>query len=91
VYGQNPGLRDWLEQQQIGYVMAVPCSELITVAADHKRADALGRLVPRHAWQQLSCADGSKGPAHRFLLCWDRWDNSGLPGGPGRRAPGPEY
>ena len=62
VYGQNPGLRDWLEQQQIGYVMAVPCSELITVAADHKRADALGRLVPRHAWQQLSCADGSKGP-----------------------------
>jgi SRSO17 transposase len=62
VYGQNPGLRDWLEQQQIGYVMAVPCSELITVAADRKRADALGRLVPRRAWQQLSCADGSKGP-----------------------------
>ena len=52
VYGQNPGLRDWLEDQQIGYVMAVPCSELITVAAGRKRADALGRLVPRHAWQQ---------------------------------------
>jgi SRSO17 transposase len=63
VYGQNPGLRDWLEGQQIGYVMAVPCSELITVAAGRrKRADALARLVPREAWQQLSCADGSKGP-----------------------------
>ena len=48
VYGQNPGLRDWLEGQQIGYVMAVPCSELITVAAGRrKRADALARLVPR--------------------------------------------
>ena len=33
VYGQNPGLRDWLEDEHIGYVMAVPCSELITVAA----------------------------------------------------------
>ena len=63
VYGQNPGLRDWLEGQQIGYVMAVPCSELITVAAGRrKRAGALARLVPREAWQRLSCADGSKGP-----------------------------
>ena len=48
MYGQNPGLRDWLEDRQIGYVMAVPCSELITVAAGRrKRADALARLVPR--------------------------------------------
>ena len=62
VYGQNPGLRDWLEQEQIGYVMAVPCSELITVAAGRRRADALARLVPGGAWQRLSCADGSKGP-----------------------------
>ena len=63
MYGQNPGLRGWLEGQQIGYVMAVPCSELITVAAGRRqRADALARLVPREAWQHLSCADGSKGP-----------------------------
>ena len=47
VYGQNPGLRDWLEDRQIGYVMAVPCSELITVPAGRKRADALAALVPR--------------------------------------------
>ena len=62
VYGQNPGLRDWLEDHQIGYVMAVPCSELITVAAGRRRADALAALVPGQAWQRLSCADGSKGP-----------------------------
>src|SRR5271165_2788986 len=29
--------------------------------------------------------------AHRGLLCWGLLDNGGLPGGPGRRAPGPEY
>ena len=26
-YGQNPGLRGWLEEQEISYVMAVPVSE----------------------------------------------------------------
>ena len=62
VYGQNPGLRDWLEDREIGYVMAVPCSELMITAAGRKRADELAALVPREAWQQLSCADGSKGP-----------------------------
>jgi hypothetical protein len=63
VYGQNPGLREWLEGRQIGYVMAVPCSELITVAAGRrKRADELAGLVPQQAWQQMSCADGSKRP-----------------------------
>jgi SRSO17 transposase len=62
VYGQNPGLRQWLEKREISYVMAVPCSELATVAAGRRRADELAGLVPGTAWQRLSCADGSKGP-----------------------------
>jgi SRSO17 transposase len=62
VYGQNPGLRDWLEDGGIGYVMAVPCSEVLIAAAGRHRADELAALVPGRAWQQLSCADGSKGP-----------------------------
>ena len=74
VYGQNPGLRDWLEQEHIGYVMAVPCSELVTVAAGRRRADALARLVPGGAWQRLSCADGSKGPR---LYDWALVDAAG--------------
>ena len=37
VYGQSPGLRDWLEDQQIAYVMAMPCSEMMTVAAGRRR------------------------------------------------------
>jgi SRSO17 transposase len=62
VYGQNPGLRGALEEQDISYVMAVPCSEPVTVPAGQRRADELAALVPAGAWQRLSCADGSKGP-----------------------------
>jgi SRSO17 transposase len=62
VYGQNPGLRDWLEEQRIRYVMAVPCSEPVTTAAGKIRADELAARVPGDGWQVLSCGDGSKGP-----------------------------
>jgi SRSO17 transposase len=62
VYGQNPALRDWLEDQHVSYVMAVPCSELFATAAGKIRADALAALVPAAGWQRLSCGDGSKGP-----------------------------
>ena len=62
VYGGNPKLRQWLEEQEIGYVMAVACSEMFATAAGAMRAGGLAALVPREAWQRLSCADGSKGP-----------------------------
>jgi SRSO17 transposase len=62
VYGQNPGLRQWLEKQHVRYVMAVPCSQLIATAAGQVRADQLAALVPPAGWQALSCGDGAKGP-----------------------------
>jgi SRSO17 transposase len=62
VYGGNPGLRSWLEEEGISYVMAVACSEMITAPAGRFRADELAALVPASGWQRLSCADGSKGP-----------------------------
>jgi SRSO17 transposase len=61
-YGQNPGLRDWLEEQRIPCVMAVPVSELCATAAGKIRADKLGARVPPGGWQVLSCGDGPKGP-----------------------------
>jgi SRSO17 transposase len=61
-YGQNPGLRDWLEENQISYVMAVPVSEPCATGAGRFRADELAARVPGHGWQALSCGDGSKGP-----------------------------
>jgi SRSO17 transposase len=62
VYGGNPGLRSWLEEEGISYVMAVACSEMIAAPAGRFRADELAALVPASGWQRLSCADGSKGP-----------------------------
>jgi SRSO17 transposase len=62
VYGGNPGLRAWLEEQEIPYVMATACSDPIPVAAGGMRAGELAALVPQDGWQRLSCADGSKGP-----------------------------
>ena len=62
VYGSNPGLRSWLEEQGISYVMATACSDVIPMAAGGMRADEAGGLVPKDGWQRLSCADGSKGP-----------------------------
>jgi SRSO17 transposase len=62
VYGQNPGLREWLEGQHVRYVMAVPCSEQVATAAGRLRADGLAARVPRDGWQRMSCGDGSKGP-----------------------------
>jgi SRSO17 transposase len=62
VYGGNPGLRSWLEGEGISYVMAVACSEMITVPAGRFRGDELAALVPPSGWQRLSRADGSKGP-----------------------------
>ena len=43
-------------------MLAVTCDEMIAVPAGSRRADELAALVPRDAWQRLSCADGSKGP-----------------------------
>ena len=62
VYGGNPGLRGWLEEQGIAYVMAVACNDVAAIAAGGMRADEAAGLVPKDGWQRLSCADGSKGP-----------------------------
>jgi SRSO17 transposase len=62
VYGQNPGLRQWLEKQEIRYVMAIPCSLEVATPAGKIRADELAAMVPPAGWQRLSCGDGAKGP-----------------------------
>jgi len=61
-HGGNPGLREYLEEQEIPYVLAVACNAMIPTAAGARRADELAALVPAGAWQRLSCAGGSKGP-----------------------------
>jgi SRSO17 transposase len=62
-YGQNPGLRGWLEQQDIAYVMATRCDEQVPSGLHTTtRVDQLIVKVRPGAWQRLSGGDGAHGP-----------------------------
>lgn len=63
-YGDNPGLRVWLRQRGLAYVMAVSCDQRFTTPTGPLRADELARSAPRKGWQRLSAGLGSKG--HRL-------------------------
>ena len=60
-YGDNPGLRSWLEQQDIPYVMAISCDQRLSTPTGRVRADELAALAPTRGWQRLSAGAGSKG------------------------------
>jgi SRSO17 transposase len=62
VYGRDPKLRAFLEQQQVGYVLAVGVDFSAPTAAGPHRADHLAKLVGAQAWERRSCGAGSKGP-----------------------------
>jgi SRSO17 transposase len=61
-FGQNPGLRDYLQENRIPYVMAVPKNtQFIDSGGATVQFDVLaGRLRP-NAWQRRACGIGSKG------------------------------
>lgn len=81
-FGQNPGLRDYLEQSRIPYVMAVPKSTQFTdTAGQLAQIDTLAQQVRRNNWQRRACGIGSKGhrvydwalidsadPDHQYLI-----------------------
>jgi SRSO17 transposase len=61
-YGQAKWLQDWLEDQDIWYVMAIRCSDTLTTPEGEHRADALIAAVPSRAWQKISAGAGAHGP-----------------------------
>jgi SRSO17 transposase len=60
-YGDNPGLRAWLEDQDLNYVMAISCDQRFSAPTGRLRADELAALAPKRGWQRLSAGAGSKG------------------------------
>jgi SRSO17 transposase len=60
-YGDNPGLRAYLEDQDINYVMAISCDQRFSTPTGRVRADELAALAPKRGWQRLSAGQGSKG------------------------------
>lgn len=81
-FGQNPGLRAYLEEHQISYVMAVPKNTEFTDTAG--RTDVIEKAAGRvrnHDWQRRACGIGSKGfrvydwalinsdqPGHQYMI-----------------------
>ena len=63
-YGDNPGLRDWLDEQDLNYVTAVSCDARFATPTGPQRADELAAAAPKRGWQRLSAGEGSKG--HRL-------------------------
>jgi SRSO17 transposase len=62
-YGQNPGLRTWLEKQDVAYVMATRRDdEVASGLFTTTRIDTVVAKVRPGAWVRLSCGDGAHGP-----------------------------
>jgi len=62
VYGQAPYLREWLEDRDVFYVLAIRCRDTLATAEGQQRADALIAALPARAWQRLSVGAGAHGP-----------------------------
>jgi SRSO17 transposase len=76
-FGQNPGLRAYLEERQISYVMAVPKNtEFTSTTGSAGTIEQAARQLRPSDWQRRSCGIGSKG----FRVCDWALINSGCPG-----------
>jgi SRSO17 transposase len=61
-YGQAKWLQAWLEERDIFYVMAIRCSDTLTMSEGERRADALIAALPSRSWQTISAGAGAHGP-----------------------------
>jgi len=62
-FGQNPGLRDWLHEQDIAYVMATRNDDEVPAGLHTDRpVKAMITSIRPGAWRRLSCGDGAHGP-----------------------------
>lgn len=75
-YGQNRALREWLEGQDVAYVMATRCDEQVVAGRCRtaRRIDQVVAAQPQRAWRRLSCGDGAHGPRRYdwIMLPWRR-------------------
>lgn len=71
VYGADPHLRNDLEQQGVGYVLAVGCDRRVAVNDGRTlvRVDEVAERIPNRDWQTHSCGPGAKGPRD-YLWAW---------------------
>ncbi|CAA9321188.1 MAG: hypothetical protein AVDCRST_MAG56-6918 [uncultured Cytophagales bacterium] len=63
IYGGDPKLRRWLEEQEIAFVLAVPKNEPLWYEGFKQwpAIEIAGQVEPKD-WQRLSAGEGAKGP-----------------------------
>lgn len=69
VYGNHAGLREHLEQQRQAYILAVSCTQRVSLPDGPLKADEGGQRCAPEDWQRLSAGNGTKGPR---LYDWAR-------------------
>lgn len=62
VYGDDRGLRGWLEAQHQAHVLAVSGKEYVWRNQKQQRVSSLLADLPTEGWERLSAGAGSKGP-----------------------------
>jgi SRSO17 transposase len=71
VYGDDRGLRSWLEQHQHSYVLAVSLTETVWYARHQQPVKTLLADLGDAGWERLSAGMGSQGPR---WYDWQRLD-----------------
>ena len=69
VYGDNRRLRQWLEEQERAYVLAVSGKEWVEMAEGARQVKAVLATVPAAGWIRASAGAGAKGPRW-YDWCW---------------------
>jgi SRSO17 transposase len=64
VYGNDRGLRGWLEQRRQAYVLAISGKEWVWFGQQQQHLSKVLSGLPSEGWQRLSAGAGSKGPRH---------------------------
>jgi hypothetical protein len=62
-YGQAKWLQAWLQERDIWYVMAIRCSDTLTMPEGEQRAGALIAALPARSWQKISAGGRGARPA----------------------------
>src|SRR5215212_1823195 len=69
IYGNDGGLRRWLEAQNRPYVLAVARSHAVWQDGVQVRVDTLVEQIPEAGWQRIDIGAGSKGPRRYDWAC----------------------
>lgn len=71
IYGDDRGLRAWLEARSQAYVLAVSGKESVWMQGTQQSISAWLAALSAHGWQRISAGAGSKGAR---LYDWQRWE-----------------